>query len=374
MIWLWAGFLAFVFVMLALDLFVVNRKAHVVSAREALGFTGVTVLLALAFSGLVYWLYLHDLEGIAKVIRAELTRDGNPPAAALVARTATFQYIAGWLTEYALSLDNIFVIAVIFQFFRVPAMYQHRVLFWGILGALVMRGGMIAAGTTLINTFAWMTYVFGAILLWTAWKMLRAGDEDINPERSWVVRAARRLYPVSADFEGERFFTRVPVPVAGVSAAAIDAGTFGAGAAAAPGAPRTVRAVTPLLLVLLVVETTDVVFAVDSIPAILALTRDPFLVFTSNVFAILGLRSLYFALAALMGKFKYLKASLAFVLAFVGVKMIAHPLVHVSTELSLGVIGAALATGIGASIIADSRRKTPPSPPPPTPAPPPPAR
>jgi tellurite resistance protein TerC len=350
MIWLWVGFLAFVFVMLALDLFVVNRKAHVVSAKEALRFTGVTVVLALAFSGTVYWMYLTNFQGIDATIRQELIdaavqKDAAAtdfvPAAGDIARTATLKYLTAWIIEYALSLDNIFVIAVIFQFFRIPAMYQHRVLFWGILGALVMRGAMIGAGAALVHTFDWILYVFGAILLWTAWKMLRAGHEDINPEKSFVVRTARKVYPVSAELEGERFFTRIDGR----------------------------RAITPLFLVLLVVESTDVVFAVDSIPAVLAITHDPFLVFTSNVFAILGLRSLYFALSALMGKFEYLKVSLAFVLAFVGVKMLIHKFVNIPTELSLGVIVVALASGVVASLVAD-RRKAAPGGPPASPTPP----
>ncbi len=356
MIWLWVGFLAFVIVMLALDLFVVNRKAHVVSARESLMFTAVTVVLALAFSGAVYWMYLHDFQGIAGLFTRDLTVNGVAPAPEVVARKATVAYLAAWLVEYALSLDNIFVIAVIFQFFRVPAMYQHRVLFWGILGALVMRGAMIGAGAALVNSFDWVLYIFGAILLWTAWKMVRAGDEEINPEKSLVVRGARKLYPVSTQFEGERFFTRMTLPVLDASPEASGAGAIDAGVAGTPPVGRSVRAITPLFLVLLVVESTDVVFAVDSIPAVLAITKDPFLVFTSNVFAILGLRSLYFALSALMGKFKYLKVSLAFVLAFVGGKMIIHTWVHISTEVSLGVIVVALATGIGASLIADKRK------------------
>jgi len=338
MIWLWVGFLAFVIVMLALDLFVVNRKAHVVSARESLMFTGFTVVLALAFSGAVYWMYLTDFQGVAHTIRTDLiaaaiekdpTLTGFVPESKDVAWTATLKYLTAWIIEYALSLDNIFVIAVIFQFFRIPAIYQHRVLFWGILGALVMRGIMIAAGAALVHSFDWILYLFGLILLWTAWKMMRAGHENINPENSFVVKSARRLYPVSTELQGEKFFTRIDGK----------------------------RAITPLFLVLLVVESTDVVFAVDSIPAVLAITHDPFLVFTSNVFAILGLRSLYFALSALMGKFEYLKVSLAFVLAFVGVKMLIHKFVNIPTEVSLGVILVALAAGVVVSLIADKRRQ-----------------
>jgi len=242
---------------------------------------------------------------------------------------AAEQFFTGWLVEYALSLDNIFVIALIFQYFRVPAQFQHRVLFWGILGALVMRGIMIAAGTTLIQRFEWIEYVFGAFLLLTAVKMLVSGDSSPDPDKGWVVRLSRRLFRVSPAYEGTAFFTRIDNRFA----------------------------VTPLFIVLMVVETTDVIFAVDSIPAIIGITKDPFLVFTSNVFAILGLRSLYFALAAIIDKFRYLKTSLVFVLGFIGIKMLGHEVLEVSTRVSLLSIGLILGLGLAASALASRRER-----------------
>jgi tellurite resistance protein TerC len=313
-IWLWGGFLLFILIMLWLDLGVVNRKAHIVSAREAIGWTMVCIALALAFNVLVYFIYEGDWLGMGK------TMSGHEAAQ---------QFFAGWLVEYALSVDNIFVIALIFQYFRVPEQYQHRVLFWGILGALMMRGAMIGAGAALIRQFAWMEYALGAFLIYTAVRMLLAGDEPPDPEKGWVVRAARRTIPMSPAFERDRFFTR------------------------ADGR----RAMTPLFLVLLVVETTDVVFAVDSIPAILAITKDPFLVFTSNVFAILGLRSMYFALAAIIDKFRYLKVSLVFVLAFVGVKMLVREWYDLPTPISLTIIVFILCVGLVASALASRRER-----------------
>lgn len=352
---LWAGFVAYVLVMLAIDLFVLNRKSHVVRAREALIWTGVCVVMALAFTGVVYHIYEHDWLGIgssfmernAGMENGGAHADAAPasdaaiptePAAAGLApvaeshtgmgRRAATEFLTGWLIEYSLSLDNIFVIALIFTHFKVKPQFQHRVLFWGILGALVMRGVMIVAGAALIDRFHWIIYVFGAILILTAIKMLRQKEEEFDPEEGVVFRTARRVLPVSGPREDQRFFVR-------------DGGRW---------------MVTPLFLVLLVVETTDVIFAVDSIPAIFAVTRDPFLVFTSNVFAIMGLRSLYFALASLMDKFGNLKFSLAFVLAFVGVKMILTAFdIHIDSLVSLGVIAAALAVGIGTSLVGSAR-------------------
>jgi tellurite resistance protein TerC len=308
---LWGGFVAFVIAMLALDLFVVNRKAHTVSAREAVAWTGVCVALALAFNVLVYYMYQHQWFGLGT---------GEFP---LTGKEAAQQFFAGWLVEYSLSLDNIFVIALVFQYFRVPQQYQHRVLFLGILGALVMRGAMIVAGAALIRRFEWMEYVFGAVLLYTAFRMFMAGDSEPEPEKGWVVRLSRRLFRMSSGFEGEKFFTRLDGRLA----------------------------ITPLFLVLMVVETTDVVFAVDSIPAIFGITKDPFLVFSSNVFAILGLRSLYFALAAIIDKFKYLKTALVAVLAFVGVKMLLSHIYPIPTTVSLLVIVGLLGVGLMASVV-----------------------
>jgi tellurite resistance protein TerC len=241
----------------------------------------------------------------------------------LTGKQAALHYLTGYVIEKSLSLDNIFVIALIFAYFRVPAAFQHRVLFWGILGALVLRGVMIGAGAVLIRSFDWMAYVFGGFLLLTAIRLLRSKEEGIEPEHNPLVRLARRIFPITAGYEGARFFGR-----------------------------REGRlAATPLFLVLLLVESSDVMFAVDSIPAIFAITRDPFLVFTSNVFAILGLRSLYFVLAGFLRRFRYLKPSLAVILAYVGIKMIAAEHVHVPAALSLGVIAVVLTVGVVVSLL-----------------------
>jgi tellurite resistance protein TerC len=226
--------------------------------------------------------------------------------------------ITCWLIEQSLSLDNIFVIAVIFAYFRVPSELQHRTLFWGIMGALIMRGVMIIAGAALISRFEWVIYIFGGLLIITALKMLWSGDEKVDPDHNPLVRLARRFFPVSPTYEGEHFFTRINGRLA----------------------------MTPLFVTLLVIESTDVIFAVDSIPAVFGFTRDAFIVFTSNVFAILNLRSLYFALAGLIAQFRYLKVALVIVLLFVGVKMLLTHHVHISTSASLGFIAATLAAGI----------------------------
>ncbi len=320
--WLYAAFIAFVFGLLALDLGVFNRKVHVVRTREAVAWTCAFVVLALLFNVLVYYLYKHDWAGIAS--KSEPRLSGGE---------AAIQFFSGWLVEYSLSLDNIFVIALIFEYFRVPLAYQHRVLFWGILGALLMRGVMIALGAALIAKFHWIIYIFGALLIITAVKMLIVQHEHVDPTRNPLVRLARRLYPVSAAFDEQRFFTSVDGR----------------------------RAITPLFLALLVVESTDVLFAIDSIPAIFAITKAPFIVFTSNVFAILGLRSLYFALAALLDRFQYLKFSLVFLLAFIGVKMLLSHFYTIPNSVSLVVIAGILAVGVLASVFArrPARRATP---------------
>ena len=315
-VWLYLGFLLLILCLLALDLGVFHRKLHIIRVREAMAWTAFWVVLALIFNVLIYFMYENHWLGIGAEIGHEL--DGS---------SAAIQFLTGYVVEKSLSLDNIFVIALIFAYFRVPAIYQHRVLFWGILGALVMRGAMIAAGAALIRRFDWIVYVFGGMLMLTAVKMLVSRHDNLEPERNPLIKLVRRLYPVSSDFVEQRFFTCL----------------------------EGRRAVTPLLLVLLLVESTDVLFAVDSIPAIFAITHDPFIVFTSNVFAILGLRSLYFALAGMMDRFRYLKMSLVFVLAFVGVKMMLshhHPL---PTIVSLAVIGGILSVGILASVLAGHR-------------------
>lgn len=316
-IFLWIGFIAFVILMLALDLGVFNRKAHVISTREALRWTALCVVLALLFNVFIYFAYENHWLGIGREIGH--TVEG---------KAAALNFFTGYIVEQSLSLDNIFVIALIFSYFGIPALYQHRVLFWGILGALVMRGIMIYIGATLLERFAWMTYVFGALLLATAVKLMVSGEKPVNYDRNPLVRFARFWYPVCPRIEDEKFFTR------------------------ADGR----RAITPLFLVLLIVESTDVMFAVDSIPAILAITTDTFIVFTSNVFAILCLRSMYFALAGMMDKFRYLKTSLVFILAYIGIKMLLSPTLHhhgkeVPTWLSLLLICVILTVGIVASVI-----------------------
>ena len=316
MIWIWAGFILFVLLMLALDLGVFHRKAHVVSVREALGWSAVWVSLGLAFGVFVYFGYQHHWMGLGLAMDPV---DGQVNDGA----SAAVKYLTGYVIEKSLSIDNVFVIAMIFAFMAVPRIYQHRVLFWGILGALVMRGVMIAVGAELIARYHWILYVFGVFLLVTAVKMLVIREHS-DPAQNLVVRLTKRLLPVTDNFHGEHFLVR--------------AGSARSRKAAAPGlAARPDAAVeravpgtlmlTPLALALILVETTDLIFAVDSIPAIFAITADPFLVFTSNVFAILGLRSLYFALADMIDRFRFLKMSLAIVLAIVGLKMLlAEPL------------------------------------------------
>ncbi len=314
--WIWVGFVLFVLLMLALDLGVFHRDAHVVSMREALAWSAVWVGLGLAFAAFVYFGYENRWMGLGVAVDAVDGRAND-------GYSATAKYLTGYVIEKSLSVDNVFVIAMIFAFMAVPRIYQHRVLFWGILGALVMRGAMIAVGAELITRYHWILYVFGVFLLITAAKMLIIREHS-DPVQNVVVRWTKRLLPVTDQFHGEHFLVR--------------AGSARSRKAAAPGlaalpdaaveraAPGTLM-LTPLALGLILVETTDLIFAVDSIPAIFAITADPFLVFTSNVFAILGLRSLYFALAEMVDKFRFLKVSLAMVLAIVGLKMLlAEPL------------------------------------------------
>ncbi len=326
-----AGFVVLILALIALDIGLIGRQAHVISVREALWRTAGWATLALLFNVLVYFLYGHNW-----LDWNELYTPQADPATSLSGRDAAINFFTGYLVEYSLSVDNLFVIATIFAYFRVPLMQQHRVLFWGILGALILRGIMIAAGYALIQRFFWMAFVFGGLLLLTAVKMMLSRVEQIHPERNLAVRLARRFYPVVTDVEGTHFFAQ-----------------------ATDAAGRVRRAITPMFLALLLVETSDVMFAIDSIPAIFSITTDPFIVFTSNVFAICGLRSLYFALIGFMNKFRYLKPSLAILLAYIGVKMIWNgyhhdsPEMHINKFLSLGIIGAILAVGVLASLFAD---------------------
>ena len=272
-LWAWAGFGLFILSMLALDLGVLNRKAHAVTYREATIWSVVWVTLALVFAGLVFW---------------------------QTNRQTGLEFLTGYVIELSLSVDNLFVFLLIFSYFKVPAKYQHRVLFWGVLGALVMRMTMIAIGATLVERFHWILYLFGAFLIYTGFKMLRQDESESNPEENPVVRFATRLIPITRHYEGDKFFT-------------VENGR---------------KMGTLLLLVLVIVEVSDLVFAVDSIPAIFGITTNSFIVYTSNVFAILGLRSLYFLLAGVVEKFHYLKVGLAVVLMFVGVKMLAEGYIH----------------------------------------------
>jgi len=320
MLFVWIGFVAFVLLLLALDLGVFHRKAHVVGVREALAWSAVWIALGLAFSLFVYHGYERQWLGLGTTPDAVERSADYPEGRPNDGRTAVVKYLTGYVVEKSLSVDNVFVIAMIFGFLAVPPIYQHRVLFWGILGALVMRGAMIAIGARLIAEFSWILTLFGVFLIATAVKMLLI-HETTDPNASWVVRLTRRLVPVTARFHGEHFLVRAG------SSASREAETPGAEAHADPAVERArpgTWMLTPLALALILIETTDLVFAVDSIPAIFAITADPFLVFTSNVFAILGLRSLYFALAGAIRAFRYLKVSLALVLALVGVKMLTH--------------------------------------------------
>ncbi len=306
----WIGFLLLISIFLALDLGVFNKDPHKISTKEALRWTALWSSLSVLFSVFIYFAYERHWLGIGHSI-------GLPSTG----WDAALTYLTGYIVELSLSLDNVFVIAVIFGYFHIPQKYQHRVLFWGILGALFFRGVMIGAGAILVQQFDWIMYVFGVILLWTAWKMYKSGEEEIHPENNPVVMQLRKILPVTKNIRREHFFVKWK--------------------------GKTI-AMTPLFVTLVVVETTDIMFAFDSIPAIFAITKDPFIVFTSNIFAILGLRSLYFVLASMLDKFEYVKYSLIIILTYVGLKMlILHPLHIVLPEwVSLGFIVVVLGSGI----------------------------
>ena len=351
---IWIAFLLFISVLLALDLGVFHRRAHVVSVREALTWTLVWIATALAFGGFVYLGYEYHWLGLGlepdPVDRSAAYPDGRVNDA----RSALVKFLTGYVIELSLSADNVFVIAMLFGYFAIPRMYQHRVLFWGILGALAMRGAMIAIGARLVAEFSWILPVFGALLILTAAKMAFMGAEGSDPDRNVVVRLMRRFLPVTKRFHGERFFVRGAEASESLEREAPDTDAPGSAAAGAPGRRRWM--LTPLMPALVMVETTDLVFAVDSIPAIFAVTADPFLVFTSNVFAILGLRSLYFALAGALHVFRYLKYALALVLLTVGVKMLAHTWLEQVlgpnfTLYLLAIVVVILAAGVLVSVI-----------------------
>jgi tellurite resistance protein TerC len=304
-IWLWIGFNLFVLAMLALDLGVFHRKSHAVSGKEALIWSVVWISLSFVFNAVIYFFW-----------------DRMMPESSYTNREAALAFLTGYLIEKSLSVDNIFVFILIFSFFAVPAKYQHHVLFWGILGALVMRGIMIALGVVLLERFHWIIYIFGAFLIFTGIRMVWHQEENVQPDKNPVVRFFRRFMPVTENFEKDHFFVR-------------RAGKLMA---------------TPLFLILLVVESTDLVFAVDSIPAIFAVTQDPFIVYASNVFAILGLRALYFLLANIMDKFMYLKYGLAAVLTFVGTKMVIVDFYKIPIGVSLGIVAGILTLSILVSL------------------------
>jgi len=312
MILIWTGFLTFILLLLALDLGILHRKAHVVAMKEALLMSALWIALGLAFAVFVYYGYEHHWLGLGASIDAvdNTINDGQ---------SATIKYLTGYIVEKSLSVDNIFVIAMVFGFFAVPAIYQHRVLLWGIIGALAMRAVMIAVGAALIAEFHWILYVFGGFLIITALKMFFLKTENTDPNQNIVIRMTRRLFPVTSHYHGEHFLVRAGSPASQESE--VPGSPVEPDEAVSRIKPGTLM-LTPLALSLVMVETTDLIFAVDSIPAIFAITADPFLVFTSNVFAMLGLRSLYFALAGMLTKFKYLKPALAMVLLVVGVKML----------------------------------------------------
>ncbi|MBW7869725.1 MAG: TerC family protein [Flavobacteriia bacterium] len=305
----WEIFLGIVFIMLALDLGVFNKNAHIISHKEAAKWTAFWVSLALAFGGVLYWLFAHE-------------HIDNPLN--YTPRTALSKYLQGYLVELSLSIDNIFVIAVIFRSFSVPQKYQHRVLFWGIIGAIVFRALMIFFGIWLIEKIDWITYVFGAFLIYTAIKMAGPHDDSqFDPKNSKIFKAVRKILPVTGSLHGQKLMIRKMGKLF----------------------------VTPLFVALIVIEFTDILFALDSIPAVLAITEDPFIVFSSNIMAILGLRSMYFFLANVIDKFAYLKYSLMVILIFVGIKMLLHGYlkdnqIEVPEWLSLGVIILSLAGGI----------------------------
>lgn len=291
----WTVFILAVLFFLALDLGVFHRKAHTVRFREALMWTAVWVCLALAFA----W-GLKTLRGYQEAL----------------------EFLTGYIVELSLSMDNVFVIALIFGYFRVPMTYQHRVLFWGILGALVMRGIMIGAGAAMVRRFEWTLMIFGAFLVYSGIHMILSKNEGVEPKKNWVIRMAIRFLPIYPEFQEHHFVVRI----------------------------HNRRMLTPLMLVLMMVETTDLVFALDSIPAIFGITTKEFIVFTSNVFAILGLRSLYFVLAGAISYFRFLKFGLSCVLVFIGIKMLLANYVHISTALSLAVVGGVILAAILASL------------------------
>lgn len=304
----WIIFIVVILLILALDLGILNRTPHIISTKEASIWTSIWVATSFLFSGVIYWLYSNG-----NVTNVDT----------LTPLDATIKYLTGYLIELSLSIDNIFVIAVIFASFRIPQKYQHRVLFWGILGAIIFRALMIFFGVMLINKFSFTTYIFGAFLIYTAYKMLISKEEEkFNPKKSFIYRQIRKVIPITSHMQGQKFFIKL----------------------------RHITAATPLFVALIIIEFTDVLFAIDSVPAILAITSDPFIVFSSNIFAILGLRSMYFFLSNMLERFSYLKYSLIAILSFVGIKLVLVHHFKFPEWFSLVFIALALAIGIFVSL------------------------
>ncbi len=306
----WLTFNVFILAMLALDLGVLNRRKHEPRLREAIGWTALWIGLAATFAVLILW-YGQQMVGGGTQSNSQLS----------------LQFITGYIIEQSLSVDNLFVFLLIFRYFSVPRELQHGVLFWGVIGALVMRAIFIFTGVALLNRFTWITYVFGGILVYSGIRLLRHHGAQVHPDSNPLLRGFRKLFPVTNDYKGGRFFVR----------------------------QGTATFATPLALVLILLETTDVIFAVDSVPAVLAVTREPFIVYTSNVFAILGLRSLFFVLSGMIEKFRFLHYGLSAILVFIGVKMMASHFIEMRTEIALGVVAAILVISVAASLIVKQR-------------------
>lgn len=309
-------FTAFIIALLLIDLAVLQRRAHTLGMKEAAALSGMWVALAMLFNVFIYFMYDNGWMG-----------GGLTPHHAGSGAEAALQFLTGYLVEESLSVDNIFVFLVIFTYFGVPSQYQHKVLFWGVLGAIVMRFAFIITGAVLIARFEWILYIFGVVLIFSGWKMMTQGEMEVHPEKNFFIRLARKWFPVTTGFDPPKFIVRK------------EGRTW----------------ITPLLIVLITVETTDVVFAVDSIPAVFGITRDPFIVYSSNMFAILGLRSIYFVLAGAMKSFHYLKYGLSCILIFIGLKMLIADFVHIPIGASLGVIGSVLAVSVVMSIARNRR-------------------
>jgi tellurite resistance protein TerC len=312
----WIAFLILILLLLVADLGIFHKNSREIHPREALIWTGIWISISMIFNIAIYFIYENHWMDVGLAIGMDTP-----------GKDAALKFFTGYLLEKSLSIDNLFIMAIVFAFFKIPGKYQHEILFWGILGALIFRGILIIGGAVLINTFSWISYIFGGLLIISAVKMLTSSTDNVDPYKNPAFNILKKIYPFTSEIHDDKFFIR----------------------------ENGIKMATPLLVVLVVIETTDIMFAVDSIPAIFAVTTDAFIVFTSNVFAILGLRSLYFVLASYMDKFRYLKVSLVFVLAFVGTKMLLLHYYKFPTLISLSVIVGIIAVGVLASIYAGSR-------------------